>query len=377
MTTPSKPVTVDEIGSVGLIRIDNPPVNALSREVRAGLIDAITRTVKSPHLKIVLITSSGDLFSAGADLKEFDSGLGEPTLQGVQAALENAPIPVVAAIQGMALGGGLELAMACHYRIAHKNARLGLPEINLGIIPGAGGTQRLPRLIGARPALDMILAGTPISAPDAKAKGLIDEVADGDLRQQALNFCKSLVERESGPRPTRSRTVTSGLDESSITEAVRAHARTLKGRTTQHLVVDAIKAASLPFAEGIAVEAALARQSLASRESMALRHIFFAERESGKVAGAPKRGEQLEIRNVAVLGAGTMGSGIAIAFADAGRRVTLIDNAEAALVRSREIIQSTYASNIKRGRLTQEMADERTKRVVTLDRARGPLTRIS
>ncbi len=307
-------------------------------------------------------------FSArGADLKEFETGLGEPSLQKVQAAVEGAPVPVVAAINGLALGGGLELTMACHYRLAHKSARLGLPEVTLGIIPGAGGTQRLPRLIGARAALEMILSGTPISADEAKSKGLVDEVVEGDLREAALNFCERLVQDDIGPRPTRNLSVAAGLSESDIAEALRTHARKLKGRTTQTFVVDAIKAAVLPFAEGIAVEAELARNSLASRESHALLHIFFAERESGKVAGLPARGEEPEINRVAIIGAGTMGSAIAIAFADAGRKVTLIDNTEAALDRSREIVASTYASSVKRGRIVQEnaqeIADERMARI--------------
>ncbi|MGA8539945.1 MAG: 3-hydroxyacyl-CoA dehydrogenase NAD-binding domain-containing protein [Terriglobales bacterium] len=363
MSAPSKVVAFDEAGVVGLIRLDNPPVNALNQGVRAGLIDAIAEASNRSQIKALLILSAGNLFSAGADLKEFETGLGEPSLQKVQAAIEDAPVPVVAAINGLALGGGLELAMACHYRIAHKSAKLGLPEITLGIIPGAGATQRLPRLIGARAALEMILSGVPISTDEAKSKGLVDEVVEGDLREAALTFCERLVQNRLGPRPTRNRSVDAGLSESDIAEVLRTHARTLKGRSTQTFVVDAIKAAALPFAEGIAVEAELAQKSLASRESHALFHIFFAERESGKVEGLPTRREESEIKRVAIIGAGTMGSAIAIAFADAGRKVTLIDNTEAALARSREIIASTYASSVKRGRIVQQIADERTARI--------------
>lgn len=363
MSASSKVVAFDEAGVVGLIRLDNPPVNALNRDVRAGVIGAIAKASKRTQIKALLILSAGNLFSAGADLKEFETGLGEPSLQKVQAAVEGVPVPVVAAINGLALGGGLELAMACHYRIAHESAKLGLPEITLGIIPGAGATQRLPRLIGARAALEMILSGTPISADEARSKGLVDEVAEGDLRVAALNLCERLVQNGLGPRPTRDLSVAPGLSESDIAEALRTHARTLKGRTTQTFVIDAIKASALPFAEGIAVEAELARKSLASRESHALLHIFFAERESGKVAGLPARGEEPEIKRVAIIGAGTMGSAIAIAFADAGRKVTLIDNTEAALERSRGIIASTYASNVKRGRIVQEIAGERIARI--------------
>jgi 3-hydroxyacyl-CoA dehydrogenase len=359
----SKVVALDQAGVVGLIRLDNPPVNALNRDVRAGLIDAIAEDSKRTQIKALVILSAGNLFSAGADLKEFETGLAEPSLQKVQAAVEGAPVPVVAAIHGLALGGGLELAMACHYRLAHRSAKLGLPEITLGIIPGAGGTQRLPRLIGAPAALEMILSGTPISADEAKSKGLVDEVVEGDLREGALHFCERLAQSGLGPRPTRNLSVAAGLSESDLAEAFRTHARTLKGRTTQTLVVDAIKAAALPFVEGIAVEAELARKSLASRESHALRHIFLVERESGKVAGLPARGKEAEIKRVAIIGAGTMGSAIAIAFADAGRNVTLIDNTGAALARSQEIIGSAYASSVKRGRIAQEIAAERIARI--------------
>lgn len=360
MDSQSKVVDFRETGSVGLIQIDNPPVNALNHDVRAGFLEFLSQAEKNPRVKVLLIMAAGNLFSAGADLREFDGLFKDPTLQQLQAAIEAAPIPVVAAINGLALGGGLELAMACHYRIAAKSAKLGLPEITLGIVPGAGGTQRLPRLIGARPALDMILFGSPIGAPEAKSKGLVDEVVDGDLREHALAFCEQLVRGARGPRPTCNRPpAADGLDESGIAEVLQVHARALKGRTTPALVIEAIKASTLPFSEGIAVEAALAQKSLDSRESQALRHIFFAERDSSKVDGMSKRADQPEIKRIAVVGAGTMGSGIAIAFADAGRKVTLVDNTDAALVRSREIIRAAYDSSVKRGRIAREIADER------------------
>ena len=358
-------VTFDELGPVGLICIDNPPVNAISHSVRIELVDAIAWAEQSSSIKVLLIMSRGELFSAGADISEFNRPPGEPSFQQVQARIESCRLPVVAAIHGLALGGGLELAMACHYRLAHKNARLGMPEITLGIIPGAGGTQRLPRLIGAHAALDMILSGTSTSALDANAKGLVDEVAEGDLREAALGFCKRLVHEGLGPRPTCNRPVVDDLDDAEIAAALLPHARALRGRTTQGLVIEAIQAAKLPFSQGIAIEAALAQKSLASRESLALRHVFFAERESGKLSGvaSAKQAQPLAIRRVAIIGAGTMGSGIAIAFADAGLEVLLNDSDPAALTRSREIVQSTYASSIKRGRITREAADERIRRI--------------
>jgi len=360
-------VTFDELGPVGLIAIDNPPVNAISHSVRLKLVDAITRAEKNPSIKALLIMASGELFSAGADITEFGRPKAAPSLQQLQTRIESSPTPVVAAMQGLALGGGLELAMACHYRLAHKNAKIGLPEITLGIIPGAGGTQRLPRLMGARAALDMILSGTPVPASEAKAKGLVDEVAEGDLRDAALGFCKRLVREGLGPRPTCNRTVMDHLDETEIAAALLPHARALKGCTTQDLVVEAIKACKLPFSEGIAIEAALAQESLASRESLALRHVFFAERKSSKLSGLSsvnvRKAHPPAIQRVAVIGAGTMGSGIAIAFADAGLEVLLNDNDPAALSRSREHVRSAYASSVKRGRITEGIADERIRRI--------------
>lgn len=360
-------VTFDELGDIGLICIDNPPVNAISHSVRQGLVDAIARAEKNPGVKVLLIMSRGEMFSAGADITEFDRPQGEPSFQQVQTKVESSPIPVVAAIHGLAVGGGLELAISCHYRFAHKNAKLGMPEITLGIIPGAGGTQRLPRLIGARAALDMILSGAPISGLDARDSGLVDEVVDGDLREGALIFCKRLVEEKFGPRPTCNRTVVDALEDAEIAAALLRYTRALKGRTTQDLVIEAIKASRLPFSQGIAIEAALAQKSLASRESLALRHVFFAEREAGKLPGLSSahvpRAQPSAIRRVAIIGAGTMGSGIAMAFADAGLEVLLNDSDPAAHARSREFVQSTYASGVKRGRITQSIAEERGQRI--------------
>ena len=363
MSRRSPVVTLDEVGSVGLIRIAHPPVNALNQEVRAGLAKAIENAKNNPRVKIVLIASAGQLFSAGADINEFDQPLGEPALQTVEASIESLSMPVVAALNGLCLGGALELAMACHYRVAHKNARLGLPEINLGIIPGAGATQRLPRLVGARRALDMILSGAPVSAIEAESIGLVDKVAEGDLLEAAENYCRQLLINRVGPRRTCDQAVLAGLDDATIADALRTHARSLKGRATQTLVIEAIRAATLPFPEGLAVEAELSQRSLTTRESRALRHVFFAERDAGKLAGIPEPAKQPEIQRIAIIGAGTMGNGIAMAFADAGRKVLLIDNAQAALTRSEEFVRSAYASSVKRGRIDQKLADERTEQI--------------
>ena len=363
----ARTVSFEERAAVGLICIDNPPVNAISQSVRRELVDAIARARNNPGIKVLLLTSHAGPFSAGADITEFDRPQGEPSFEQLNRAVELSPTPVVAAIGGAALGGGLELAIACHYRLAHKSAKLGMPEITLGIIPGAGGTQRLPRLMGARAALNMILSGTPMVAPEARANGLVDEVVEDDLRAAALSFCERLLRQGLGPRPTSNRIIADGLEEADIASALLAHARSLKGRSTQNLAIEAIQASRLPCSEGLALEATLAGKSLASGESLALRHVFFAERESGKLSAASSLNAQPAqppaIRRVAVIGAGTMGTGIAIALADAGLEVMLHDNDPASLVRSRESRNSTYASSVRRGRITESVADECQRRI--------------
>ena len=366
-TIPSKTVAISRAGPVAIATIDNPPVNAINRAVRMGLAEALEQATSDTTIAALLILSAGKTFMAGADISEFAGPTDGPTLQTLEAALEDAKLPVVVAIQGLALGGGLELAMSCHYRVAAADARLGLPEITLGLIPGAGGTQRLPRLIGASLALDMMLSGSPISALEAAGRGLIDEVADGDLREAALALCGRIIAEKRGPNPTRVKSVRDELTESATVEALAKHARVVKGLKAPWLIIRAINAAALPFDEGMAVEARLADQSLALRESHALRHLFFAERASGKVAGVPAAQELPTIRHAAVVGAGTMGSGIALAFADAGVRVTLIDSTAAGLTRGTDIIHANYATSVKRGRLSPETAEERIRHI-TLSR---------
>lgn len=362
MNVQSASVTYTRAGSIGVAEINNPPVNAINCAVRVGLAEALDRAVSDPGVQALLIVSTGRVFIAGADITEFGAVAGGPTLQVLEAALETAPLPIVVAIQGLALGGGLELAMSCHYRIASPDAKLGLPEITLGLIPGAGGTQRLPRLIGARLALDMMLSGAPIAAAEGAEHGLIDEVAVGDLREAAMALCRRLGMEGQGPRPTRYFTVHEALSDSVVAEALAKHARTIKGLTAPSLIIDAIKAASLPFDQGMAVEASLADRSLELRESHALRHLFFAERLAGKAPGTSSDAVA-PIRTAAVIGAGTMGSGIALAFADAGLSVILIDSADASLKRGMETIRNNYAAGVKRGRIDQPTADLRTGRI--------------
>lgn len=361
----SEPVSYRCTRSVGLILIDYPPVNVLGAAVRAGLSRALQSALADEAAQVIVIACAGKTFSAGADIGEFGAPMSEPSLQSVFAAIEAASKPVVAAIQGTALGGGVELALACHYRVAAADAKLGLPEITLGVIPGAGGTQRLPRVIGAVAALDMIISGAPVDATTAQRLGLIDALIDGDLLQGAQQYCEQLIERGAGRRPTRERAVdVTGFDLAGIQAVLGKHSRALKGRTTQHLIVDAVAAATQSkFDAGFAVERRIADYSLTTTESRALRHMFFAERQVSRVPGLPTDVSKAPIARVAVIGAGTMGSGIAIACADAGIAATLIDSNPVGLERGLSLVAANYDSSVARGRLTAEAAAQRRARI--------------
>jgi 3-hydroxyacyl-CoA dehydrogenase len=287
--------------------------------------------------KVIVIACAGRTFSAGADISEFGAPMSEPTLQSVFAAIEASRKPVVAALHGTALGGGLELALACHYRVAAADAKLGLPEITLGVIPGAGGTQRLPRIIGAIPALDMIVSGAPVDAATAQRLGLVDAVT-GDAQQ----FCEQLIEQGAKPRPTRDRTVdATGFESAGVAAVLNKYSRALKGRTTQQLIVEAVTAATKPgFDTGLSVERRLADFSITTTESKALRHLFFAERQVAKIPGVSPDASKAPIHHV-----------------------TLIDSAPEGLERGLSLIASNYESSVTRGRLTAEAAAERRGRI--------------
>lgn len=273
--------------NVGWLLIDKPPVNVLGSAVRKGLAHALAFALADEAVDVIAIACAGRTFSAGADIAEFNAPISEPTLQSLFGTIEAATKPVVVAMHGTALGGGLELALAGHYRVAVADAKLGLPEITLGVIPGAGGTQRLPRVIGAIAALDMIIAGKPVDATTAQRLGLIDAVLDGELLEGAQQYCERLIEQGAGPRPTRERPVNvDGFDAAGIAAVLDKHSRALKGRTTQQLVVEAVTAATQSdFDAGFALERRIAGYSLTTTESKALRHLFFAERQVARAAG--------------------------------------------------------------------------------------------
>jgi 3-hydroxyacyl-CoA dehydrogenase len=348
---------------IAVITIDNPPVNASRHEVRAGLLAAITQIAGDDAVKGAALVCAGRTFVAGADITEFDKPPRAPTNGDVIAAMERLGKPLVAAIHGTALGGGLELSLGCHFRIALPTAKLGLPEIKLGIMPGAGGTQRLPRLVGPEKALEMILAGNPIAAPEALAFGLVDALVEGDLVKEAVGYARQVAQRG---KPIRVRDRDEKLAplraDAGAFEAVKQ--RILKSRRGLRAnglaAIEAVRwSIELPIDEALQRERETFIALRDSDEAKAQRHLFFAEREAAKVAGLPA-GKPREVGRAAVIGAGTMGGGIAMCFANAGIPVTMIDTGADALARGLVTITKNYQASVSRGGLS---ADEMQRRL--------------
>jgi 3-hydroxyacyl-CoA dehydrogenase len=354
-------------GSVGLIMVNYPPVNALSHAVREGLIAALEGALADADVKAIVVAGAGRTFIAGADITEFGKPPKDPWLDAVIARYEGSSKPVVAALHGTALGGGLEVALGCHYRVATRDAKCGLPEVKLGLLPGAGGTQRLPRLIGVPKALEMIVSGEPVGAPEAKALGLVDEVVEsGDLVDAAVAF----AQRVAAARPMpRARDLTAHLEKAKSDPSIFAKARKdatarARGGKAPLRCVDAVQAAvDLPFEEGLKRERELFREAMESRESQALRHVFFAERTAAKIPDVPSDTPTIPVRKVAVLGAGTMGGGIAMAFANAGISVVLVDREQPLVDKGLGIVAKNYAATVSKGKLSQSEMDARVGRI--------------
>lgn len=341
-------------GDIAVLTLDNPPVNAISAAVRAALIDGVRRAEADPAVRALLIACAGRTFFAGADLKEFGKPSVEPFLTEVVDTIEASAKPVVAAIHGTALGGGLEIAMACHYRVATVAAKLGLPEVKLGLMPGARGTQHLPRLVGVERALEIIALGDPVGANDAKDMGLVDALADGDLVTTACEFARGIAVNP--PRRTREQ-VAIQVDARVYGEFARKHARKFRGLDAPPAIIASIRAATeLPFDEGARREREIFLKLRAGPQNEALRYVFFAEREAAKVPGL-KGVQPREIASVGVIGSGTMGSGIAIAILSAGLPVTLYERDAAALERGMAHIRKTLAGNVAAGRMSQGEVD--------------------
>lgn len=335
------------------IVIANPPVNALGAAVRQGLNNAVADAQTDHGVKAIVIRGGGKLFSGGADITEFGQPQTDPSLPDVVDAIEASAKPVVAAIHGMALGGGIEVALGCHYRIATPKAKLGLPEVSLGILPGAGGTQRLPRLIGAEAALEMIVSGAPILASKGAQIGLIDKlVEEAALAAEAIAFARSL----GSPRRTGDLTVSA--DPASFERFAAANARKIKGLDAPKACIEAVKVATeLPIDAGQKKEQALFAELVEGEQSKALRHMFFAERAAAKIDGLPKDIGLRAIGRVGVIGGGTMGGGISMNFLSAGIPVTIVEMAQEALDRGTALMRKNYEATAAKGRLTAEQVE--------------------
>ena len=342
-------------GQIGNIVIDSPPVNALSRAVRQGIIECL-KVAEADDTEVVVLRCEGRTFIAGADITEFGKPPQAPALATVLEALESHPKPVVAAIHGTALGGGLELALCCDYRLAAATAKVGLPEVNLGLLPGAGGTQRLPRLTGLKMAIDMITSGRPLSAGGAQAAGIVDEVSDDDLQQAALDFAGELLSRGAGKRLTRDIPFQLNDDDTALLSGARdTIAKRLKGQTAPQRILDCLSAAgTVPFEDGLKVERQAFEACMADPQSSALRHQFFAERAAAKIQGMTPDTEAQAVKHVGIIGAGTMGGGIAMCFAQAGFQVTLVDQDQAGIDRGLGTIRKNYDISVQRGRLSSD-----------------------
>ncbi len=348
-------------GAVVVIRLDNPPVNALSASVRKAIAEGLDRAAAAESVAAVILTGAGANFCGGADVTEFNTPLmlAAPDLHDLFDLIESFPKPVIAALNGLALGGGLELAMSCHYRVAVAGALLGLPEVKLGLLPGAGGTQRLPRLTGAERALNMILGGNPVAARELAKTALLDRVVDDDAVAGAI----ALVQEAAGGKLPlkKARDISVVLPNAeAFFDFARGAVAPLKHYPAPAKIIDAVEAAVLkPFDEGIKVEAAGFARLLEGTVSKALRHVFFATRAAAKIPDVPSSTPTRPVRSVAVIGAGTMGGGIAMNFANAGVRVTLLETAQAALDKGLGVVRKNYESTLKKGRLTAAQFEER------------------
>lgn len=355
-------------GDIAIVTINNPPVNALSPGVPERISEAIEQIAKDDGVKAAVVIGGGRTFVAGADIREFEklrSGAG-PRGEGMLPLLlqiEDCAKPIVMAIHGTALGGGLELAMAGHYRVAAPGAQLGQPEVKLGIIPGAGGTQRLPRLAGVAKAVEMCAEGNPVRADEAFKHGIIDQIIEGDLLAGAVRFAQEAADRPT--LKTRERGARLGTPEqnSAIFAAARESARKKqRGMTAPLAAIDAVEAATkLPFGEGCREERRLFAECLNSDQSKALIHVFFGEREVAKIPDVPKDVATIPVTSAAVVGAGTMGGGIAMVFANAGIPVLLKEADQTALDQGLAKIRKNYATSVERGRFTQGFVDQRLK----------------
>ena len=346
-------------GDVAVITLNSPPVNALSSGVRDGLYEGFKAAIADDSVKSIVLICDGRTFIAGADISEFGGAAKGASLFDVQNIMENSPKAVVAAIHGTALGGGLEVALTAHYRVAVPSAKVGLPEVNLGLLPGAGGTQRLPRIVGAEKALEMMTSGSHVPAKAANAMGLVDEmVEEGKLREGAIAFAKKVVAENWPLKKVRDREVKA--DPQVFADFRKANARKFRGFKAPESNIQCIEAAvNLPFEEGLAVERKLFVELMTGPQSAAQRYVFFAERAANKIPDVGDDVELLPIKSVGVIGAGTMGGGISMNFLNAGIPVKIVEMKQEALDRGLGVIRKNYENTAKKGRLTQDDVEKR------------------
>ncbi|MGI9327228.1 MAG: 3-hydroxyacyl-CoA dehydrogenase NAD-binding domain-containing protein [Pseudomonadales bacterium] len=351
-------------GNIALLTVDNPPVNPLSSGVRQGLHDGFSKALADDAIKAIVLTGAGRAFIAGADISEFGGAAKGPGLHDCLTMMEQSSKPIVAALNGTAFGGGLEVALCCDYRVAAPTAPVGLPEVKLGLLPGAGGTQRLPRLVGAEKALQFILSGDPAIAPQAKELGIVDEVIEGDIVEGAMVFAQDLIAKGSPLRKIRNETAQVEADRGNpeiFAEARKLAARRMRGRFAPEMIIQCVEAAvnEGDFDAGMAVEQERFSQCLKHPQREALIHVFFGEREVAKIPDVPKDTPVRKIASAGVIGCGTMGGGISMSLANVGIPVTIVEMNAEALERGLGVIKRNYDIQVKRGRMSEAEVDAR------------------
>ena len=354
----TSPISTRKHGDVLIVLSNNPPVNALSTAVRQGLVDAIAEAEADSSVKALVIACEGQTFFAGADITEFGKPPQQPWLPAVVDTIENCSKPVVAAIHGTALGGGLEVALACHYRVADKSAKLGTPEVKLGLLPGAGGTQRLPRVAGIRKALQMCATGNPIGAKEAFDCGLVDRLAEGELIPHAVAYAEEVRDIRPLAKSSERQDRMANSDPAIFDAFVHENAKRFRGFEAPLKNIEAVRIATeKPYNEGVIEERKLFMELMGGEQSAAQRYFFFAERKANKIEGLPENTEPRPIRKVEVIGAGTMGGGISMNFLSAGIPVTIIEMSQDALDRGTGVMRKNYEASAQKGKLTPEQVE--------------------
>ncbi|URD59724.1 3-hydroxyacyl-CoA dehydrogenase NAD-binding domain-containing protein [Sphingomonas sp. KRR8] len=355
----TSPISTQKHGHVLIVTSNNPPVNALGAAVRQGLVAAIEEAEAADDIAAVVIRCEGQTFFAGADITEFGKPPIMPWLPEVVDRIENCTKPVVAAIHGTALGGGLEVALGCHYRVAVPTAKLGVPEVKLGLLPGAGGTQRLPRVAGVEKALQMTTSGTPIGAKEAADCGLVDRIVEGDLLKHAVAYATEVANVRPLPKTSERQDKVTGVDPSVFDQFVAANGRTFKGFEAPMKNLEAVRVATQkPYAEGVMEERKLFMELMSGTQAKAQQYFFFAERKAAKIEGVAENVRPREIKRVGVIGAGTMGGGISMNFLSAGIPVTIVEMAQEALDRGTGVMLRNYEASAKKGRFTEAQVGE-------------------